>query len=123
MLRRNTKQKEIVLRAVSDRHDHPTAEQLYGEIKLEMPDISLATVYRNLGLLADDGKVRRITATGMPDRFDYVTEDHSHFVCVKCGKLIDFPIGDTPTPKLPDCIQVFERQIIYKGVCCDCKTK
>ncbi|MDR1939959.1 MAG: transcriptional repressor [Clostridiales bacterium] len=92
-LRRMTKQKEAVKKALAEL-GHPTAEELYASIKNAYPMLSRATVYRNLGLLANDGVVDRVI--GMPDggeRFDATTSPHYHFICLKCGAVSDIDIA------------------------------
>lgn len=120
MIRRNTKQRDTVRQALVGRRDHPTAEQVHEAVIAVMPDMSLATVYRNLGLLADEGEIKRVVSPGSPDRFDPDISDHSHFFCIKCGNVLDFPEGDLPEKHIKSTCAVTERQIIYKGLCPDC---
>lgn len=72
--------------------DHPTADMVYTEIKKEIPNISLGTVYRNLSQLEEMGKVIRVSASGQPDRFDYRTDPHYHLMCRGCGKVFDIDL-------------------------------
>jgi rubrerythrin len=69
---------------------HPTAEDIYREVRKEMPAISLDTVNRTLLTLAEIGAAFIVEGTGQPRRFDGGLEDHQHFLCIKCGKVIDF---------------------------------
>ncbi len=121
MIRRNTKQRDVIRKVLSDRSDHPTAEQVYETVVPFMPDVSLATVYRNLGYLAESGEIRRIISPGSPDRFDPDISDHSHFYCIKCGKVFDFAEGDLPKNDITTDYLIIERQIIYNGYCSRCK--
>lgn len=120
MIRRNTKQRDVIRNALSGRRDHPTAEQVHEAVVAVMPDMSLATVYRNLGLLADEGEIKRVISPGSPDRFDPDTSDHSHFYCIKCGAVLDFAEGDLPQSDIKTEHRILERQIIYKGYCRHC---
>ena len=86
---RNTKQKEIIYKSVTTRCDHPTAEMIYSEVKDVLPQISLATVYRNLSQLAEQGKIKRIAVPSAPDRFDKTVSQHSHFICSECNSVFD----------------------------------
>ena len=56
----NTNQRRVIMEELRKLKCHPTADELYGIVKQRLPKISLATVYRNLGLLADAGEIRRI---------------------------------------------------------------
>ncbi len=57
-----------------------------------MPNISLGTVYRNLGVLADEGDIVRLSVIGQPDRYDLPKSDHWHVVCDCCGAVKDIPV-------------------------------
>ena len=90
MERRNTKQRQIILDSVRSRCDHPTAEQIYNQVKELDEKISLGTVYRNLQLLAESGEILAVRIPNGPDRFDLTLKDHDHFICKKCGSVSDF---------------------------------
>ena len=53
---RNTIQRALVLEAVQSLHNHPTSADVYEVVRARHPNISRATVYRNLGVLANRGK-------------------------------------------------------------------
>ncbi len=73
--------------------DHPTAEKIYLKLKSEGSGIVLATVYNNLARLVSDGKIRKISVEGCPDRYDRA-QKHDHMVCRGCGKLMDISFSD-----------------------------
>ena len=58
--RRNSKQRQLVLEAVKARCDHPTADQIYLDVRAQDDKISRGTVYRNLGLLSDEGQISQV---------------------------------------------------------------
>lgn len=72
---------------------HPTAEQVFMEMKRENPGIAQASVYNNLNSLEQQGLIIRLTGVGGPDRFDG-TRRHDHAVCVGCGELFDVEMPD-----------------------------
>lgn len=57
-----------------------------------MPNIALGTVYRNLGVLVDEGTIVRLSVTGLPDRFDLPDNAHWHVICDRCGTVKDIPV-------------------------------
>lgn len=67
---------------------------LYHSLRTEQPNLSLGTVYRNLTLLEEQGRVLRIPMTGGPDRFDGDLSKHHHLQCDRCGEIIDIPGED-----------------------------
>jgi Fur family peroxide stress response transcriptional regulator len=87
-----SRQRESIKNFLMTRTDHPTAETIYENIRLEYPRISLGTVYRNLSLLSELGEIQTI-ATGVgPDRFDGNAMPHYHFICKHCGAVLDLKV-------------------------------
>ena len=90
---RNTRQRAVILDILRETHAHPTAEMIYKEARRVIPNISLGTVYRNLGFLRDQGLVREIRPSdGGSSRFEGVHTPHAHFHCLGCNGLMDIPL-------------------------------
>ena len=85
-----SKQREIILETLKNIKNHPTAEEIYKLVIKTHPTISRSTVYRNISILVENKKIRKITTSMGPDRFDYIFENHHHAICKKCGKVFDF---------------------------------
>lgn len=81
------------LEIISSSHAHMTAEQVFFTLKQEYPGVVLATVYNNLNSLCQQGKIRKISVEGCPDRYDRNTR-HDHLVCRRCGSLADIHLAD-----------------------------
>ena len=64
-----SKQKKLITEILAASYAHPTASQIFEEARKKMPNIALGTVYRNLGVLVDEGTIVRLSVTGQPDRF------------------------------------------------------
>ena len=71
---------------------HPTADWLYDQLKGEFPNLSMGTVYRNLNILIEQGVIKKIDFGSTFDRFDANTGAHYHFVCERCGSIIDLEL-------------------------------
>lgn len=84
-----SRQREEIKNFLMTRKDHPTADVVYMNVRRQFPNISLGTVYRNLTLLADIGEIARIRVGDGIDHFDADTSLHYHFICTKCGSVID----------------------------------
>ena len=82
-----SKQKKLITEILAASYAHPTASQIFEEARKRMPNIALGTVYRNLGVLVDEGTIVRLSVTGQPDRFDLPDDAHWHVICDKCGQL------------------------------------
>lgn len=88
---RITGQRLALLSVLRTATDHPDAEELFARTKKIEPKVSLATVYRTLGLLADQGIIHRHKFEGGGARFEIATEDHhDHIVDLDSGKVIEF---------------------------------
>lgn len=121
---RNTRQKEVIARVVMDACDHPTADTVLERARAEMPSLSLGTVYRVLKDMARNGEIREVVCKDAPSRFDKTTANHAHFTCVKCGKLKDvfFDLDKFDKSVVDfDKDVVLESQLIFRGICADCK--
>lgn len=124
MATRNTHQKEVIARIVKASCDHPTAEMVLDKAKEEIPALSLGTVYRVLKDMARRGEIREVVCKDAPSRFDKTTANHAHFTCVKCGKIKDvfFDLDKFDKSVVDfDKDVVLESQLIFRGICADCK--
>ena len=121
---RYSRQRELVKDVIKNRCDHPTADMIYESCRLLEPNISLGTVYRNLKLLADEGDIITLETSDKKIHYDGDISRHSHFICEKCGKIIDL----FKPSKLPDeltelGLTVKGEKCIYYGDCTDCTIK
>jgi len=91
--RRNTKQRHIIYEILSSTDSHPTADWIYQKAKEIIPNISLGTVYRNLNILKEEGKIIEIS-DDKQSRFDARTDKHYHFKCEVCGNIYDIEEKD-----------------------------
>jgi Fur family transcriptional regulator, ferric uptake regulator len=88
---RMTNQRKVILEELRKHVDHPTADQIYAEIRKVLPKVSLGTVYRNLDQMSNHGTILKLEGAGQK-RFDPVPVPHPHFRCVDCGSVEDIPI-------------------------------
>ena len=85
---RFTRQRQIILEEVQRQQSHPSAKEVYDAVKLRLPNISLGTVYRGLGVLVELGLIRKVEH-GEYARFDANLVDHHHLICMNCDQLLD----------------------------------
>jgi len=109
-----------------DKHidGHPTVEMIYEKLLRELLTLSMTTVYNTLNAFLEQGLVSAVTITGTEVRYDFNTSPHHHFLCKKCGRIIDIDI------KCPICEKkqthghkVEEVHGYFKGLCKDCLKK
>ncbi len=70
MNRRETKQRAAILRVLRNTRSHPTAAQIYDQVRKEIPNISKGTVYRNLQVLREDGAISELNLNGILSRYE-----------------------------------------------------
>ena len=90
------RKRDAILQCICSTTEHPSAEWVYEHVKAEVPDISLATVYRNLNLFKEQGKIISLGTVKGVERFDGNTDPHVHFICTGCGKVLDLHGLDVP---------------------------
>lgn len=121
---RKTKQRELILSVLRSTKSHPTADWVYQEVRKEMPNVSLGTIYRNLKTLTEMGEVLELSYGSTYSRFDGNTESHYHFVCEDCGSVqdLDMPIAKNLERDLEksEKIKVHSHRLEFYGVCGDC---
>ena len=120
-----SKQRELILQALKDNPVHPTADCLYSCLKDANPELSLATVYRNLNLLADNGIINRVSGLDGSAHFDHNTHKHYHFICSKCNKVYDVPYDIAPDLEAKTTaatgLKTESADVVLHGICPDCQ--
>ena len=124
-MRRETKQREAILRVLMNTKSHPTADLIYDEVKKEIPNISKGTIYRNLKVLQENGQVSELNLNGTISRFEVKQDSHYHFRCEKCGRVsdIDMPVDrelDRHIEKITG-LKIAYHQLEFRGLCKDCQ--
>jgi Fe2+ or Zn2+ uptake regulation protein len=119
-----TPSRRAILEEVRRSATHPTADEVYREVRTGMPRISLGTVYRNLEILARHGFIRVVDEAAGPRRYDRALDNHCHVQCRACGRIEDFHLD--PSCRMEDLIQeecafeIEECRVNFVGICPDC---
>lgn len=122
---RTSKKRDAMLALLRSVHCHPGADWVYRELKVQYPNLSLGTVYRNLNQLCERGLIQRVGAVDGQERYDGVVTPHSHFICSRCGAIIDLPEHSPGQDWLASAgVQYGFRaegcEFIVRGTCRDC---
>ncbi len=113
-----------ILQYLQKRHNHPTALMIYKEVVKQIPTISKTTVYNALKLFTERGLVTPLYITGSEVRYDLVEHNHHHFLCERCGKIIDLDIGcPIFEKKTYDGHKITEQHGYFRGICKSCLQK
>lgn len=125
---RITPQRLALLELLINSEDHPSAGQLYDQLKPKFPTMSLATVYKTLNLLKEMGEIREIGFSDGDNRYDAVKPfSHAHLICTQCRSIIDADV-----PALFDEEQALAARSGYRitghrfdffGICPKCQSK
>jgi Fur family transcriptional regulator, peroxide stress response regulator len=121
-----TPQRLAVLSVLEKRRDHPTAEQIYQEVRRQLPAISFNTVYKTLEVLYKKGLVIKVNPLHEVARYDVQTHHHAHIVCRQCHRIYDMerqlePV-ELPPEEIPPGFRVEYQSVVFWGVCPRCQT-
>lgn len=122
---KNFRKRNAILEYLRGTKAHPSAETVYADLKQQIPDLSMGTVYRNLNLFRQQGTASVIATVRGVERFDANTDPHVHFICTGCDKVIDLMQMDIP-PELTDRAaqesggQVETCSLSFTGLCSQC---
>jgi Fur family peroxide stress response transcriptional regulator len=84
-----TPQRIAICKTALENRTHPTVQQIYREVKKTHPTVSLATVYKTLGILKESGLIQELNFPAGQTRFDAYMEPHINLVCCQCGSVQD----------------------------------
>ncbi len=130
-----TPQRRLIFKALEGKLNHPTADDIYQEVKGIIPDISVATVYKTLNELVKLGLLAEIKHDGEQSRFDPLTDQHSHLICigkrqndkgriVQCARMFDvsatFDQLTVPQDEQHGFV-ITSNEVIFYGYCPDCQ--
>jgi Fe2+ or Zn2+ uptake regulation protein len=120
-----TSQRLNVLQYIDKHRSHPTADQIYTDLKTNNPALSKTTVYNTLDALEKHGIIQAITISGSELHYDLAEDNmHHHFYCKRCGKIIDIEITCPNIEKMSEYGHKVEEIHGYiKGICKECLKK
>lgn len=117
-------QREKIAEYVLNSCKHPTAEMVYENVRKELPNISLGTVYRNLNTLSEVGIIKKIYMPNHCDRFDKTLNEHFHIHCIKCDKLedVNYDINELVYQNIEKDkkYKILYCNLVFDGICNDC---
>ncbi len=118
-----TQYSEKIINIINNSYAHPTAEDIFLQLKKEESKVVLATIYNNLNTLYKANLIRKISVEGEPDRYDKAKK-HDHLLCKKCGKITDVKLKDLTKnleKQLEEKILNYDLKIFH--ICSNCKKK
>lgn len=127
-MQRYSKKRQAILDCLKSTTEHPSAEWVYERLKTAYPNLSLATVYRNLAQLKEAGLIRSMGTVLGEERFDARIAPHSHAVCTVCGKIVDvedvsLPAQTVEAVQTATGFSVETSDLQFTGVCRECRER
>ena len=123
MKRRNTEQKAAIYETIHGIGNHMTAEEVKKALDEKGQSVGLATIYRNLNLLCEEGVIQKFTVDDH-SFFDGNAKPHDHFHCVRCGciKDIDAKYNSQLDKKaMKDTgAKIMNHSVTFNGICENC---
>ena len=122
------KKRNAILSCLRGTDLHPSAEMVHEMLQTDHPDISLATIYRNLSRFKEQGIIQSLGTVNGIERFDANTAPHVHFVCNCCSAVMDLHQMDAPQRLCREAAQhiggqVDSCQLMFFGTCQACLAK
>ena len=125
---KNFRKRNAILSYMQDKVTHPSAETIYTDLKQQIPDLSMATVYRNLTKFRQECLIQCVATVKGVERYDANTDPHVHFICRHCDAVIDLHEMQIPSQLINQAKEITGGQVdscilSFTGLCRDCLNK
>jgi len=121
----STYQRRVILEELGKVKTHPTADEVYEMARKRLPNISIATVYRNLDLMSKNNSIYKLDIAGRKKRFDADISRHYHLRCSECGAVCDIKLSELKDiekrlKSLKGLEGIVDFNLEFKGKCKNC---
>ena len=122
------KKRDAIMDYLRQSKAHPSAETIYTDLKAQIPDLAMGTVYRNLTLFKENGEIQSVATVKGVERFDGNPAPHVHFICSECDAVIDLDDMQVPESLSQLAAQccggsVEGCQLTFTGLCKKCNER
>ncbi len=120
-----TPQRLAIMNLLDGNQSHPSAEQIYKELKPQFPSLSLATVYNTLEALSEGGELQEVRIKRDKRHFDPNAKPHTHFLCHICDNIFDLDLWpvELQVPGEVEQFMVQDCTLYLYGICPQCRAK
>jgi Fur family ferric uptake transcriptional regulator/Fur family peroxide stress response transcriptional regulator len=120
-----TFQRMTILSAIEEL-GHANVDEIYGKVLETHPTLSLATVYKNIITMVEQGVLVEVPIAGKKSKYELKKEEHLHLVCIECGSVVDRELDeilaeDTKKIAKNSSFALKERQLNLYGICDKCQ--
>lgn len=124
-MQRHSQKRDSILKCLKETKSHPNAEWVYNQLKPQYPNLSLATVYRNLNQLKEEGYICSVGNFSNQERYDANIFPHTHAVCAICGCIIDIDEVNVPELMCNEAekitgFKISSASLKFTGLCPEC---
>lgn len=114
-------QRIAILDYVANERTHPTSDEIFNALVKQFPSMSRTTVYNSLHALVDCGLLVELQIEAGNMRYDLKPQpQHCHFMCRKCGRIIDLPYPVEVDRVRPEGFAIDSVEISFRGMCPQC---
>lgn len=118
---RNTKQKQLILQIIEKAQRPLTIEELLKLGQKELPNLGVATVYREISRLCENEQLQTVAISNDPIRYELAKHHHHHFKCSKCKKVYELEECSTKIKELvPKGFKLVDHDLTFYGLCAKC---
>jgi Fe2+ or Zn2+ uptake regulation protein len=118
---RKSRQRDAILDYIKCSTEHPTADMVYESVKASIPNISLGTVYRNLGQLVEEGLITVVETSDKKVHYEGNLNEHIHLLCKNCCNITDvFMKNEVPDVFAETGFLIQSQKTVYYGICKNC---
>jgi len=121
---RFSRNREAIITCLRGTTIHPTAEWVFQQLKPDLPNLSLGTVYRNLCQLKEAGVIASMGVIAGQEHFDGDVSPHSHVMCPCCGRIDDIPVSSAVADAMHGAQSATGFAVTaarFVGLCPDCR--
>ncbi|MDR0670272.1 MAG: transcriptional repressor [Treponema sp.] len=125
--KKHSRKRDEILGLIRSTTSHPGARWVYERLKPLFPRLSLGTVYRNIRSFREEGELASVGVVQGEERFDGRVQPHPHFICSRCGKIVDIDGSMDKNQGMPEGViippdlYVDPRKTVLYGLCGDCR--
>lgn len=123
-MERTTRQRTAIRTVITAAARPLTPQEVLDGVRVHVPEIGMATVYRNLKLLLDEGTIQAVNLPGESARYEMQEPSHAHhhhFHCRHCDRVFDVHGCPGPMNHLaPQGFVVEHHELTFYGACVDC---